>query len=374
MMIPHLLITMHRSLMPATQKKGSSPTISFEKFRSLFFLGLVVLLSIGILYIFRPFLYPIFWAAIIAVMFYPVYSHMVLKIKRGPAALIAVLLVLVMIVIPLITVISLLINQSVQLYSLISERDVNQDVVALFRWLSDTPLAPYVVRAQTELPEHIASISKQVSLFTFNSLKSLTQNSAHFLFMFFLMLYTLYYFFKDGQRMLNRVMHLSPLGDTYEQMLYSRFTSVARATLKGTIIIGGIQGFIGGILFWVTGIPGALIWGVVMTMLSVIPAVGSFVVWLPAAIIMLAMGNIWQGITILLVGTFIISLIDNLLRPPLIGKDIEMHPLLVLFSTLGGIFIFGISGFIIGPIIAALYLAVMTIYDHHYRTELKHNQ
>lgn len=373
-MIPHLLITMHRSLMPATQKKGSSPTISFEKFRSLFFLGLVVLLSIGILYIFRPFLYPIFWAAIIAVMFYPVYSHMVLKIKRGPAALIAVLLVLVMIVIPLITVISLLINQSVQLYSLISERDVNQDVVALFRWLSDTPLAPYVVRAQTELPEHIASISKQVSLFTFNSLKSLTQNSAHFLFMFFLMLYTLYYFFKDGQRMLNRVMHLSPLGDTYEQMLYSRFTSVARATLKGTIIIGGIQGFIGGILFWVTGIPGALIWGVVMTMLSVIPAVGSFVVWLPAAIIMLAMGNIWQGITILLVGTFIISLIDNLLRPPLIGKDIEMHPLLVLFSTLGGIFIFGISGFIIGPIIAALYLAVMTIYDHHYRTELKHNQ
>lgn len=283
------------------------------------------------------------------------------------------LLVLVLLIIPLGAVVALLINQSIQLYEIVSTRNLNQDILGLFYRLSDTPLHPYAVRAQIEWPQHIASISRQASLFTLNTLKSITQNSAHFLFMFFLMMYTLYYFFKDGERILKRVMHLSPLGDKYETMLYTRFTSVARATLKGTLLIGGIQGFLGGVLFWVTGIPSALIWGVIMTLSCFIPAVGSFVVWLPAGLIMLALGNTWQGVTILVVGSSVISVIDNVLRPPLIGKDIEMHPLLVLFSTLGGIFIFGISGFIIGPIIAALYLAVMTIYDHHYRTELAHN-
>lgn len=349
--------------------------MSFEKFRSLFFTALIILLTLAILYIFRPFLYPIFWAAIIAVMFHPLYESVAKKVKnRSLASFILLLVVLLMLIIPLAVVITLLISQSYDLYTTISSRDLGSDIQSIFRWLADTPLQPFVERAQTEWPQHISSIGKQASLLTFNSLKSVTQNSFHFLFMFFLMLYTLFYFFKDGGRMLHRLMHLSPLGDKYEQMLYQRFTSVTRATLKGTLIIGGIQGFIGGILFWVVGIEGALIWAVIMTLMSIIPALGSFIVWLPAALIMLAIGNIWQGITILVIGTFVISLIDNLLRPPLVGKDIEMHPILVLFSTLGGLFTFGISGFIIGPIIAALYLAVMSMYDHHYRTELQHNK
>lgn len=355
--------------------KPHKEALSFEKFRSLFFMGLLLLLTLTILYIFQPFLYPIFWAAIIAVMFHPMYERMVVKVKnKSLAAFIMLFLVLLILIIPLAIVITLLIAQSYDLYTSISSRNLEADVNAVFRWLADTPFQPFVERARTEWPEHISSFGKQASLFTFNSLKSITQNSLHFLFMFFLMMYTLFYFFKDGGRMLKRIMHLSPLGDHYEQMLYQRFTSVTRATLKGTLIIGGIQGFLGGVLFWVTGIEGALVWGVIMTMLSIVPAVGSFVVWLPTGLVMLAIGNVWQGLTILLVGACVISLIDNLLRPPLIGKDIEMHPLLVLFSTLGGIFMFGISGFIIGPIMAALYLAVMSIYDHHYKTELVHNK
>ncbi len=168
-------------------------------------------------------------------------------------------------------------------------------------------------------------------------------------------------------------MHLSPLGDQYEQMLYQRFTSTARATLKGTLIIGGIQGVLGGLLFYFTGVEGAFVWGVIMTILSIIPAVGSFLVWFPAGIIMIATGNIGAGITILLVGAIIISNIDNVLRPPLVGKDTQMHPLFILFSTLGGIMLFGVSGFIIGPVLMALFLAVVSIYDHYYKTELDRN-
>lgn len=168
-------------------------------------------------------------------------------------------------------------------------------------------------------------------------------------------------------------MHLSPLGDKYEGLLYERFTSTARATLKSTLILGSIQGALGGILFWITGVEGALIWAIVMAFVAMIPALGSFLVWLPIGLIMLALGNMWQGFTILIVGAILISNIDNLLRPMLVGRDTQMHPLLVLFSTLGGIFLFGISGFVLGPIIMSLFLSVISIYDHYYRNELGRN-
>jgi predicted PurR-regulated permease PerM len=168
-------------------------------------------------------------------------------------------------------------------------------------------------------------------------------------------------------------MHLCPLGDRYEQKLYDRFTSTARATIKGNLILGAIQGGLGVILFTLTGVPGALIWGVIMMLFCVIPGLGSFIVWFPAGLITILAGNTWQGIIILLVGALIISTIDNFLRPVLVGKDIQMHPLLVLFSTLGGIVVFGASGFIIGPIIAALFMAFWDMYEGYYHEELNHN-
>jgi len=155
-------------------------------------------------------------------------------------------------------------------------------------------------------------------------------------------------------------------------MLYKLLTSTTRATLKSTLIIGGIQGSLGGILFFIAGIEGALIWGTIMVFLAIIPAVGPPLVLIPAGIISLLLGNVGAAI-LLLVGAFVISMIDNLIRPPLIGRDIQMHPLVVLFATLGGITLFGISGFVIGPIIAALYTSIMSIYEHYYKTELSNN-
>ena len=159
-------------------------------------------------------------------------------------------------------------------------------------------------------------------------------------------------------------MHLSPLGDKYETLLYKKFTSTTKATLKGTLIIGGVQGFLGGITFWIAGIEGAFVWGIMMLIVSIIPAIGPFLIWFPATIILLAIGNIWQGIF------YTVSWGDT----PDVGKDAGLHPLIVLFSTLGGLLVFGISGFIIGPVIAALFLSIITIYNEYYRKELKNNQ
>lgn len=349
-------------------------SITFKTVQSAFFFGLIVVLGLISLYLLRPFSFPIFWAAVIAVIFHPIYRWIEKHLKQSSlSAVISVIVVIVVLFLPLVLISTLLVNESVDLYQKISAGDYIEKVNAMTERLDSPTLAPIVDKVRNEWSTQAATIAKNVSVFIFNNIKSITQNSIRFTFMFFIMLYTLYYFFKDGKRMLNRIMHLSPLGDHYEQMLYQRFTSMTRATLKGTLIIGGIQGLLGWITFALTGVEAAFIWGVVMTVIAIIPAVGSFLVWFPVGAVMLLTGNIWQGIVILLVGAIIISNIDNLLRPPLIGKETQMHPLLVLFSTLGGIILFGMSGFIIGPVIMALFLAVMSMYDHYYKTELQHN-
>lgn len=341
--------------------------------RSIFFFSLIVVLGIGMFYIVMPFLYPIFWAAVIAVMFYPLYRwiNKHLKMKKVSAG-ITLLLVIVVLFLPLLLLTGLLINESVKLYVTASEANFFSNVeTATSGWVASL-LGPYLDTIQTEWTARASSITQSIAGFLLSNLRDLTQSSLRFVFMFFIMLYTLYYFLKDGPRMLKRLMHLSPLGDKYEAMLYTQFTSTTRATLKSTIIVGGIQGALGGILFWLTGMEGAFVWGVVMVILAIIPAIGPTLVLFPAAVIVLATGGVWQAVT-LAIGALLISVIDNIIRPPLVGKDIQMHPLIVLFATLGGLVLFGISGFVIGPIIAALFIAIMQIYDHYYRNELENN-
>lgn len=346
--------------------------LSFNKMRSIFFFSIIILLSIAMLYLFRPFLYPIFWAAVIAVMFYPLYAWMKEHIPNGISLTITLASVVVVILIPLTILATLLVNESIALYQNVSTQNLQGALETAEEWFAGTPLSPYIEDAKANWPTYATKIANTTSVYIFDAVKSITQNSLRFLFMLFIMFYTLYYFLKDGKRILSRLMHLSPLGDKYEQMLYEQFTSTTRATLKSTLIIGGIQGTLGGLLFFIAGMEGALIWGTIMVVLAIIPAVGPPLVLVPAGIISLILGNV-GGAVLLLIGSIIVSILDNLIRPPLVGKDIQMHPLVVLFATLGGIFLFGISGFVIGPIIAALYTSIMSIYEHYYKKELTHN-
>jgi predicted PurR-regulated permease PerM len=160
-----------------------------------------------------------------------------------------------------------------------------------------------------------------------------------------------------------------PLGMERDKLLFERFVVTARSTLKVTLIIGGIQGMLGGVVFLITGVEGAMIWGLLMIVMAIIPVVGCTIIWGPVGIAMLLIGHIWEGILILAFGTLVISTVDNLLRPILIGKDVEMHPLLIFLSTLGGIALFGFTGFVIGPIITSLLLSIWQMYEEINRGE-----
>lgn len=351
-----------------------SSKVNFVSVRSFFFFGLILLFGVGILYIFQPFIYPLFWAAIIAAMFHPVYRFFSKHTKMPSiSSALTLLLVIAILFIPLAGVSILVVQQSIDLYNTLAQSGYQFSIGNATNWIAQTPLAPYHSAIVGQFEAHAGDIAKNVTTLIIQNFATITQISASFAFKFCIMMYALYYFLKDGDRMLKRLIHLSPLGDTYEQLLFTKFTSTSRATLKSTLIIGGVQGTLGGLLFFFTGIPAPVVWGIVMIAFSIIPGLGSFVVWFPAGIITLLMGDIQTSI-IILVGGFIISLVDNLLRPPLLGHDTQMHPLVVLLSTLGGLLLFGVSGFVIGPVLAALFIAIIDMYDHYYRDELINNR
>jgi len=350
--------------------------ISFKYLQSGFFFGALFLTFLGFFGLFRPFLFPIFWAATIAVIFYPYYKKINHSLKHDSiSSSIMILLIFALVFLPIIAIILMTVNQSVYLYNSVDTSNLVETIGGNVssQIEQSSLLSAYLSEASQNWSQYLGNATKSISIALYESFIQFTQFSIRFIFMLFIFTYSLFYFFKDGEKILNKVMFLSPLGDKYEKTLFERFTSTARATIKGTFIIGAVQGTLGGILFAITGIPGAFVWGVVMTALSIIPAIGSFLIWVPAGLIMLFLGNIWEAITIFLVGSLLIGTIDNLLRPKLVGKDIQMHPLIVLFSTLGGIAIFGVSGFVIGPMIAAIFLSLLSIYELYYKTELKKN-
>jgi len=350
--------------------------MDFSKLRNILFFGLLGAVTILFLYIIKPFAMPIFWAAVIASIFYPLYQKLKKFLKlENISVLITLIVIFVIIVLPLILMSSLLIKESIELYTAIdnSRSEINTNIQQSITWLQTNSYTKNINFDDKFWVEKFSEGTKIVTSYIFASAKSLTQNSVVFLLMFLITFYTLFYFIRDGANMLKKLMYLSPLGDKNEQTLYKKFTSTARAAIKGTLVMGIIQGAIGGLMFWIAGIQGALIWGTIMIVTSIIPALGSYVVWMPVGIVMLVLGNIWEGVMIMVVGAVIIGTIDNVLRPILIGKDTQMHPLLILFSTLGGILIFGITGFIIGPIVASLFMAFWEMYGHHYRRELSNN-
>jgi predicted PurR-regulated permease PerM len=177
------------------------------------------------------------------------------------------------------------------------------------------------------------------------------------------MLYLLFFFLRDGDTLAKRITDAIPLPADQQRALISRSTAVIRAMVKGNLLVATIQGALGGLIFWLLGIHAPVLWASVMALLSLLPAGGSTLIWLPVAIYLLATGAVWQGATLLAYGTFVMGFVDNLLQPLLVGKDTQMPGYLVLISTLGGIAIFGLGGFIVGPVVASLFVAVWDIFS-----------
>jgi predicted PurR-regulated permease PerM len=176
------------------------------------------------------------------------------------------------------------------------------------------------------------------------------------------MLYLLFFLLRDGRALSKRIQDALPLPPKQERALFSKFTTVIRATIKGSVLVAALQGALGGVIFWLLGLHAPVLWGVVMGLLALLPAVGAAVIWVPAAIYLLAIGDVWQGVVLLIFGAFVIGLVDNILRPLLVGKDTKLPDYVVLISTLGGLATFGLNGFVLGPVIAAMFIASWDIF------------
>lgn len=339
-----------------------------------FFFSLFLLVGIAVFFIFQPFLTAIVAAAILTALFKRPYHFLegVFRGHRGLSAFLTCLLVVMIIVTPLFLVLSLAINEASNLYTTVTQESTLQSTVEQFlKTVQNAPYANVLVDSVAFDQERLVAEVKNLSQNALSILQAAYQGVAHFVFWVFIMFFTLFYFLIDGKRALHALMQLSPLKNEHDKLLVSKFISISRATLKGTIVIGAIQGLIGGLAFWIAGVPSPAIWGIIMIILSVVPSFGTAIVWLPTGLILLALGHIWEGAFVLGIGAGVISLIDNILRPKLVGQDTQMHPLMVFFATIGGLSLFGLPGFIIGPIIIALFLALFEIYGIEFRDQLK---
>ncbi len=348
--------------------------MDFKKIQNYTLIALLLGISILFFWMVRPYWYPVFWAAVVAALFHPLYLRFVRRFggRRSLAAGLTEIIIIVLLVLPLLGIIALIIQQAISVYGDI-ERYLS--IIALRQFITAAKEWPWLSRLLevidiNDVTSRLSAMGSTISKWLYQVVARSGQYTARWLLQLFIMLYTLFYFLRDGDRFLKRLMSLLPLGDRYELLLYRRFVSTAKATLKGTVLIGAIQGLIGGLAFVITGMPAAVFWGMIMVIVAIIPGVGASLILVPTIVIMLILGNWWQAV-VLTIALVISGLIDNVLRGPLVGKDIQLHPLLIFFATLGGIIAFGVSGVVIGPIITAFLISIWQIYEEKYKTELE---
>ncbi|MEM9885894.1 MAG: AI-2E family transporter [Bacteroidota bacterium] len=341
-----------------------------KNFPEFFFLLFVLLVSFAFFGLIQGFLMAVFWAIIFAILFSKNFNrwNKRLKGKRNLAAALTLGNILLIVILPLSIVGFVVTDEVINYYKIVDEGDFNiQAELSKLRALTFTNeewLASYgldVDEIESKIQDFVTSSVQTIA----DRAVGITQNVFGFFVNLFLMLYILFFFLRDGRRLVQELVWVLPIGDKQEWELLLKFESVARATVKGSLLVALVQGTIGGVLFWIVGIPAAFIWGVIMVLMSLLPT-GSAVVWLPTAIILIIQGDIGKGIAIIIVGAFLIGLVDNLLRPRLVGQDTKMPDYLILLSTLGGLAWFGLSGFVIGPIVAALFVTCWQMLGSEY--------
>jgi predicted PurR-regulated permease PerM len=344
------------------------------QFRKAFLLFMVAGLTIGLVIVLRGFLMTILIAALLSGMMYPFFTWLTRKFGNRPkaAAGVTVLLTILVIIGPIAGVVSLVVGQASQITDNVRpaiERAAN-DETYLDRLLRQAPGYSYVAPYRQQLLETVGAVVNSIGRFLMTSLQNTGRGTVAFLFHFVIALYTIFFLLLDGPGMMKAILDHLPLHRDEKETLKERFVSITRATIKGTIIIGAIQGVAAGIAFWMAGVPNAAFWTVVMIVMSILPLIGAALIWVPAAIILFATGHVTAAILLALFCALVVGSIDNVLRPRLVGQDTKMHDLVILFSTLGGLAAFGPLGFILGPVLAGLFVTSWQIFGQAYSAEL----
>lgn len=331
------------------------------------FVLLVVLVTLAFLWTIHGFLLPVFWAVVLAVIFWPLFVWLRSAFGGRPAlaSLVTLLVVLVTIVAPLVAIGAAVTGEAVALYGRIAsgEVDVTAPIASVEAWLPELSrrAADYNVDLD-QVQENVERAAVAASQRVAASLLTAGQGALNGVLMLVVAFYVLFFFLRDGDRLHRVLVRALPLGDVREETLFERFAAVTRATVRGTFVVAVVQGALGGIAFAALGLGAPVLWGVLMALLSLIPALGSALVWGPAALYLIATGAWVKGVILIAVGAGLIGLADNALRPMLVGREAGIPDYLILVSTLGGLATIGISGLVVGPILAGLFLTVWDLF------------
>ena len=313
--------------------------------------------------------YALFWAAVLAIIFAPLHARLMQRLpqKRNLAAVISLTLIVLLVVLPLILVSAMLVQEASVVYARMQSGEISfsryfqQMYEALPAWLSGL-LNRFGLGSLSLLQDRVTTGLTKGSQFFATQALNIGQGTYNLVMAFFTMLYILFFFLRDGHQLVRRLREAIPLELDVKRSLATKFATVIRATVKGNIVVAMVQGALGGFSFWALDLQAPVLWGVLMAFLSLLPAVGAAVVWLTVALYLLLTGSVVQGGVLIAFGVLVIGLVDNVLRPILVGKDTQMPDYLVLISTIGGMAIFGINGFVIGPVIAAMFMSVCDLF------------
>ena len=333
------------------------------------FLALLAAVTAAFVWVLLPFFGAVLWGVALAILFTPLFKWLLRKMpgKRNAAALSTLALCLFIVILPLAMVGVSLVQEIALVTQNIRSGEINfatyfqQILDALPQWMLNL-VQRFNLGNMEAWQARISAGAAQGSQLVASQALTIGQNTFDFLVSFFVMLYLLFFLVRDGAELSKKMRDALPLAKPHTHYLLNKFTTVIRATIKGNVAVAVAQGTLGGLTFWFLGVQGALLWAVLMAFLSLLPAVGAALIWGPVAIYYLATGQWWQGGVLIFVGVFVIGLVDNILRPLLVGKDTQMPDYIVLMSTIGGMAIFGINGFVVGPVIAALFMAAWSLF------------
>jgi len=361
---------------------NESPAAGLSRLATVFF----IVCFAGIIYflyrIFAPFFSVLVWATVLTVVFFPVF-HRVLKRVRGrrtAAAFITCVLILLLIVLPVTFIGVLVTQQSIALYQNIQEHPGSLgDVTPKLHELQSRPVVQWVMlQAQKwlgarefDLQQYLREAASSVSRFLVEKGPSLLKNVGGMIFSFFLIFITMFFLLRDGPVLMRAVRALSLLPEAYEAELIKKFQDVSYAVFFGSLLTAVVQGAVACLLFFVMGLPTPLFWGAIVSLVSLVPIVGAFLVWLPWAAYLLLAGQTARGIILLVLGGLVVSSIDNVLKPIIIRGKTDMHPLLVFLSVIGGLGAFGFLGILLGPLVVALFISFLNFYRLEFRDTLR---
>ncbi len=335
---------------------------------------LVVVISFVFVKMIKGFLMALLVAAILAGLLARPYRWCtrMLRGRRPLAAVVVVILLILVALVPLAGLGTLVTAQAISIGEKVGPWVTTQlgQAGTLNERLQALPFYEQISPYKDQILVKAGEMAGVASTFVVDGLSAFTRGTVRFIFLSFVTLYALYFFLLDGGKLLERILWYLPLEASDKQLMLAKFSSVTRATLKSTAAIGGLQGALGGLGFWVAGIDSALFWGTLMAGLSVIPGLGTGLVWIPAAVILLATHHTLTAILLAAYFMVIVNSVDNVLRPRLVGRDTQLPELLIFLATLGGISLFGILGFMIGPVIAALFVAIWEIYGRAFAAVL----